>query len=270
MAIGLFVAVFLCYFIARAFSQYFITYIPRDYERTVGTHLVSAFVTDESLESKEITQYLSRLGDTILEQSKTDIGEISFGVLCSKTENALAFPGGFIFVTSGLVGLLEHEAELYSILGHEVGHIANRDSLVGLSTELFGYITTHFLLVSLIGFNPGVADMTSELTQLSYSREQELSADSFGMHAVYGKYQSLGSMISAFEKLRSFQGSTGQLAALFTTHPDTGERIERMKEIAQRREWRTDLRFQRRSAGFAAFKSVVERNCSDHPDQLKN
>lgn len=147
--------------------------------------------------------------------------------------NAMAYPGGTIAVTRGLLESLEgEEVALAFVLGHELGHFAHRDHLRSLGHRLgFG------AAVALIFGNLDViSDKATEIAFLKYSRDQERAADDFGIEAVEALFGRLEGAGRLFEVLAEADHSP-RWAYMLTTHPGSAERLkhvlERQRESAK-------------------------------------
>lgn len=142
--------------------------------------------------------------------------------------NAFALPGGGIGITRGLLDALGDEEIAYAfIVGHELGHFKNRDHLRGLVRNVGAGAALGMLFGS-----SGAAHLASnagELVGLSYSRAQEHAADDFGMTLVRQLYPDSKGADRLFVKL-SEQGEPPAWAYMFFTHPDSHERIRRLRE----------------------------------------
>jgi len=109
--------------------------------------------------------------------------ELHFTTLNSAVENAFSVPGGYVYITRQLIGLMDDESELAFALGHEVGHVAANHAHI---REQYEERNTPGVLGQIIGaiFGPGAADILqarSALDILSFSREQEYEADTLGL-----------------------------------------------------------------------------------------
>ena len=144
--------------------------------------------------------------------------------------NAFALPGGTIGVTSGLLELLNEDVALAFVLGHELGHFAHRDHLRGLGRRV-----GHALVWTVLFGNSG-ADLAGEhLTRfldLSYSRGQEAKADAYGLRLVFESYGTVEGTERLFAWLEANRNLPGW-ASLLTTHPDPGDRIENLRQVAE-------------------------------------
>lgn len=144
----------------------------------------------------------------------------------SPDPNAFAIPGGTISVTAGLLDELDEEIAIAFVMAHELGHFANRDHLKGIGRRL------GFGLGVRILFGGGLDSLTNkgaELMLLSYSRSQESLADQFAMgclDAVYGRRDGAGRLFEILNQSASLPG----WAYMFSTHPDSGERLQMLQK----------------------------------------
>jgi len=148
-------------------------------------------------------------------------------VIDSPILNAFALPGGFVFITRGLLAELENEAQLAGGLGHEIGHVVARHSATQLS-EAIGY---QALTLAAVAAGPSAGEMvaaTAALSQtmmLGYSREREFQADSMGLTYMYrAGYDPLQMSTFLAHLSTKSQGATGY-SVYSSTHPDIFDRI---------------------------------------------
>lgn len=189
--------------------------VAQDLEKKYG------LVNDPELQSR-----VSRLGMSIVAVCDRKDLPYSFKVLNSKEVNALAVPGGYIYLFKGLVDYMPSDNELAGIIGHEVGHIVKKHTVVEIERSiavsaifsiLFGNSNSSAILGNLIG----------NALMSGYSREAEREADSLGvvhtMRAGYNPY----SMLIGMEKLEAISGKSNY--GLFSTHPDTVNRVKSVR-----------------------------------------
>ena len=144
--------------------------------------------------------------------------------------NAFALPGGFVFITRGLLAEIENEAQMAGVLGHEIGHVCARHSAISIS-EAVGYQMA--TLAALAAPNSGemlmVATTLSQTMQLGYSRSREYEADAMGLTYMY-KAGYDPTQMSEFLLLlsRSGHGPSGY-GVYSSTHPDIFERVQRTR-----------------------------------------
>lgn len=150
--------------------------------------------------------------------------------------NAMALPGGLIVVTAGLLDQVESENELAFVLGHELGHYRNRDHLRALGRGIVFSLVFAVMTgrdASNIGIN--VADLALR----SFSRRQELAADDFGLELVYTQYGHVGEAWRLFERWDDDESSLFDVLGYTSTHPQPGDRIEVLEELARSKGWPT-------------------------------
>jgi len=146
----------------------------------------------------------------------------------SKTPNAFAAPGGSLMVTAGLLDLVKSDMGLAMVLSHELGHHQHRDPLRGMGRSIMlGVITSIFL-----GGSSNLVQMAFNMADVSYSREQELKADEFGLKLLHATFHKTDGAFEFFEKIS--KGETGQvekISSMMSTHPYTPDRIKMLKEL---------------------------------------
>lgn len=155
----------------------------------------------------------------------------------SELANAMALPGGLIVVTRGLLDQVESENELAFVLGHELGHFRNRDQLRAL-----GRVVALSLFLTAVTGNDvaGIGIKAADLTLRGFSRKQESRADEYGLAIVNAEYGHVNEAWHLFERWGIRDDSISGLAAYFSTHPGTGDRIWDMRILAETNAWRLD------------------------------
>ena len=147
-----------------------------------------------------------------------------------RAPNAFAFPGGTIGLTRGMLEIASDEIALAFVVGHELGHFAQRDHLRGIGRSL-----GRALVWALIFGNAGDAlgRHAGTLLDLAHSRQQESGADRFGIELVFGAYGRTEGSTRIFEWLEAHRRTPGW-ARWLQTHPDSGDRVERLRAEAKR------------------------------------
>lgn len=191
------------------------------------------------------SDYVVRVGQGIAVQSGLATRPDAFRVtmLNSSINNAFAVPGGYVYITRQLVGLMNNEAELAAVLGHEVGHVAARHSARRQSraqrNSLLGAGAAILSSVLLGGNNPlgqqisQAALQGSQLLTLKFSRTQELEADNLGVQYLTGAGYDPHAMASLLSSLAAQNSLDAQLQgqgnasmpAWASTHPDPASRV---------------------------------------------
>lgn len=167
-------------------------------------------------------------------------GDFVVTLLDSPVENAFAIPGGYVYVTRQLLALMNSEAELASVLGHEVGHVAarhaakrnTRSQIGGLAAAVLGSVTGSSLLGRAAG-------MGSQLYTLGFSRTQEYEADSLGVRYIaaagytpHAAADMLAELNDSTQLQAAVTGKGGTLPTWMSSHPNGVERIARAARLA--------------------------------------
>lgn len=228
--------------------------------------------------------YVARVGKRIAMQSGLSGSERDFTVtlLNSPINNAFAVPGGYVYVTRQLLALMNDEAELAAVLGHEVGHVAARHSrsrsrTSGVSSVLAG------LLGAVTGNSQvgQIAGQAAKLYTLRFSRQQELQADDLGVRYLStGGYDpvALSSMLTSLAEQNTLDQQAGSEGGgtpeWASTHPDPAGRVQRARQQAAQVRGPAEAR--NRDAFLAAIdgmvygddprQGVIDGNDFRHPD----
>jgi predicted Zn-dependent protease len=184
-------------------------------------------------ENKEIGQYVQALGKKITTVCDRKDIVYQFTVLESPEINAFAAPGGYIFITSGLLTAADNEAEIVVVIGHEVGHVVARHGAqriqaqlgLGIAAELSGLGKKSQLFQDMVGLGTTLAFQ-------GYSRENELEADWYG--ALYASRLGYDpkAAVSLFNKLKKVEkNSPNLLEAWLASHPPSDARIKEYARI---------------------------------------
>ena len=176
-------------------------------------------------------------------------GAYRFTVLNSAVENAFTVPGGYVYITRQLLGIMDDESQLAFALGHEVGHVAARHAQQREAAARRNSIGSIFgvLLGSVLGGNLGntIAQQSAvgaQLRTLSFSREQEHQSDTLGIrYLINAGYDPAGAsgVLSAIARASALQArvqglNNRQLPEWASTHPLTTNRVQRTTIEAQR------------------------------------
>jgi len=156
----------------------------------------------------------------------------------NQTVNAFALPGGQIFITAKLYSLLENEDQLAGVLGHEIGHVVGRHSNQQMAKSGFigGLANAAGMLIS-DGGTGGMqmAQMVANVVNMKYGREDELESDALGVRFMIDAGYDPEALLGVMRILKEASGGGGQ-PEILSTHPDTGNRAEMIKqEIAKHR-----------------------------------
>jgi predicted Zn-dependent protease len=177
------------------------------------------------IENDQLQKYIESVGEKITRVSHRQDIEYHFTAVEHESINALALPGGYIFITRGLLEKLTTEAQLASVLGHEVAHVVSRDTANMISKEIGMTILLAATIVT--GQAPGevinAAVVTQQILGLSYSRNDERQADFGGMRYMFRAGYNPKGMV---ETMEIFQKQPGEKPPeFFSTHPSPKNRL---------------------------------------------
>jgi beta-barrel assembly-enhancing protease len=176
-----------------------------------------------------IAEYVNRVGQNLVRNSDVKV-PVTIKVLDAEEVNAMALPGGFFFVNSGLILKAESESELAGVMAHEIAHIAARH---GTRQATRGQVVNlaSIPLIFMGGWTGyGIRQATSVLVPmgfLKFSRSFEQEADLLGLQYLYKAGYDPTSFVDFFEKIQSMEKKKpGTLAKVFASHPMTDDRIK--------------------------------------------
>lgn len=187
------------------------------------------------VENEALQRYVERIGLDLARESERPNLPWRFRVVEDPTPNAFALPGGFIYVTRGLLTLMDSEAELATVLGHEIGHVTARHSVSQLSKAQLAQIglgVGSILFPQAAQVAGGVAGAGLQLLFLKYGRDDERQADELGFKYAIRENYDVREADDIFRSLQRFGEGSGRspVPAWAATHPGSEERIEAMQE----------------------------------------
>ncbi len=194
-------------------------------------------------ENKALQEYVQSVGQKLLGSIDDPQFEYRFTVLEDPMLNAFALPGGYIYVTTGMLAYLDSEAALAGLLGHETGHVIGHHSVKQLKKSMGDMFLIFAGLAGSVASGSSSGDSAallvagssiSAMKKLGYGRELELNADELGMIYAYEAGYDPSESAKMFRTLR-FKSRVGGVGyhAFIATHPDTIERIVRVGEKSQ-------------------------------------
>lgn len=189
------------------------------------------------VKDKSMLLRAKKLGNRLAANAQRKNIKYQFSVLNSKEVNAMAFPGGYVFFTKGIVKLMDDEL-LAFVAGHEISHIEHRDSVKAIESaqrRMVGIaLLQRFVKGADSDLSRSLMGMTNAVVSNRYSQSAEFAADKNGIFlmaaAGYNPYKSVDAL-KALQKLGG-KDMPGFLNSLLSTHPITTDRIERAEAIA--------------------------------------
>jgi len=199
-----------------------------------------------------LTRYVNEIGQTLALFSDRPVtyGGYHFAVLDTPEVNALACPGGMIFITLGMLAKAANEEQLAAVLAHEVAHVNHRDGLAAIKKSRWVQVATMLgteaakefsgadlsQLVSL--FEGSVNDVVKTLVVNGYSREQESAADLSALAFLHrAGYDPRG--LTGYLKTIAGEQHGGAHQGIFATHPGMEQRLVRAQEVIDGNQWPT-------------------------------
>lgn len=208
-------------------------------------------------EDRELQAYVERVGNKMKNTTELKDQEFTFTVLDSDVVNAFALPGGYVYVSRGLLALARDEAELAGVLGHEVGHVVARHTaqrygraqvgaLGGTAGQILGGLAGAWLggeAGARIGAQLGAqgAGLAAQGWVQGFSREQEYEADQLGIQYLQAAGYEPRAMASFLGQLglndrlegaRTGRNAEGAVPGWLRSHPRTAERVTRAAEVS--------------------------------------
>src|ERR1700726_2355646 len=180
-----------------------------------------------------VTEYVNRIGQNLVRNSDAQV-PFTIKVIDSDVVNAMALPGGFFYVNSGLILAADEEAEMAGVMAHEIAHVAachlareqTRGTLMQLASIPFIFMGGAIGYAGYEAMGLGIP-----LTFLHFSRGFEAEADYLGIEYMYRAGYDPSAFVSFFEKIQAMEKKKpGTLAKAFDTHPQTPDRIEKSQD----------------------------------------
>ena len=200
------------------------------------------------VDDPKLKAYVDQIGQRLAKQSELPDLKFTFTVLNSDVTNAFALPGGYVYVTRGLMSLASSEAELAGVIGHEIGHVTarhtaqrySRSVATGIAATAVGVLEAVFLGTNVAG---QLGQQAGQLYLAGYSRDQEFEADTLGVRYLTRGGYAPAAMSTFLAKLQAESALAAELAGkpgstndvnIMATHPRTQDRVR--EAIAAARE----------------------------------
>ncbi|GAB6191766.1 beta-barrel assembly-enhancing protease [Desulfocastanea catecholica] len=209
-------------------------------EREIGEKLLysvrSAF---ELLDDPDITQYITKLGQDVLEVAGIQYFDYHFFVIDNKEFNAFAAPSGLIFFHSGLIGTMNSEDELASVLAHEVGHIVKRHLASRMEKGKYTSIASLGLALAALAFGGAATPVlltgalaTGQSLNLHFSRQDEEEADLMAYDWLKKLHRDPAGQVKMLESMRRIARYRSEKPPQYLlTHPNPEERLNYIESL---------------------------------------
>jgi len=193
-------------------------------------------------QNHKAAEYLTRIGNLVLANSRKAPFDFRFHIVKSSAVNAFATPGGYVYINTGLIRLVENEAELAGVLAHEIAH-ANARHIAAIldKSQKVSIASLAAILAGALfgGGGQGTAAVAAfsmaaatHLT-LQYSREHEEEADRLGMACLVQSGYDGKAMLDFLRIMRRYEFYSSTVPSYFLTHPGTDERIRYLDGLLQ-------------------------------------
>jgi predicted Zn-dependent protease len=224
--------------------QEFTPLLPPSKEKQVGAEQHRNVVNEFGgiYNHKRLNSYVQSIAYKVASASELPPSTFQVFILNSPEVNAFALPGGYVYLTRGLIAIANTEAELAGVIGHEMGHVtarhaanrSNAQAISGLGAMLIGVVTGSQQIAQ-------VAQLGTQGLVASYSRGQEDEADMLGVRYLaksgynpYAQSDFLRNLRIYTDYEKSLSPESGNaMPSFFSTHPDTGGRVVKAREYAQ-------------------------------------
>ncbi|HUO81525.1 MAG TPA: M48 family metalloprotease [Gammaproteobacteria bacterium] len=197
-------------------------------------------------EDEELQAYVQSLGERLAKTSHRSDLEYHFTVVEDDAVNAFALPGGYIYVSRGLIAHMNSEAELAAVIGHEIGHVTGRHAVRQQSrAKLLNTLGSAVGVVSGVPIAGGAASIAGGALVRGYGRSLELEADELGAEYLAKAGYPTEAMISVIDILKQqerFEIDRARIErrearvshGFFSTHPDNDKRLEEIVRAAEK------------------------------------
>ena len=200
-------------------------------------------------DNKALQQYVNEVGQRLGRASHRPNLQYTYVVVDSPEINAFALPGGYIYITRGILSYLNSEAELAAVLGHETGHVTARHSVQQLSASTAANVGASVLQIFVPGLRNQAGDsiinLLGNVFLSGYGREHELEADRLGADYLYRTGYDPQAMIKVVGVLKNQETFDAEVAksegrqprayhAVFASHPDNDTRLQQVVAEAGR------------------------------------
>jgi predicted Zn-dependent protease len=185
------------------------------------------------VQNEKLQAYVNQVGLWLAMQTERPDLPWRFGVMDSDSVNAFAAPGGYVFITRGLLLRMRNEAELAGVLAHEIGHVLKRHHLVAIQKNAKTGLAANLMSIAVDNSSGGYGEWkkkaigaSTELYARGLDKEDEFEADRLGVViAARAGYDPYG-LPSVLQTLDSMSPQDSNLALMFKTHPSSRQRLD--------------------------------------------
>lgn len=237
-------------------------------EIAIGENLASVLLGVSPLyDNTFVQQYVNKVGSHLASHGSRDELTWYFAVLDSQDINAFAAPGGYVFITKGLLDILSSEAELAAVLAHEIAHTELSHQINSIKSGDAQSALTDIAFASASAYqgNKGASQNQREYTQYAealtefslslytkgLSKSDEYAADEEAAHLLSRAGYDIYALASVLKRIESFSADDFALASLYQTHPKPTDRLTKLGSVLSELE-QTSFNWQTLSDRFSA------------------
>ncbi len=188
------------------------------------------------VEDQSLSSYIRDIGQAMVPVSHRPSLAFEFRLLDDPVVNAFALPGGYVYITRGILAYLNSESALAGVMGHEIGHVAARhgvkrytkQTILGLGLGVGSALSSDFAEYA------GLVSVAGQLLLLKYGRDEERQSDRLGVEYATKIGYDTQDMAEFFRTLQRMRPAEGGLPGWMSTHPDPGERTETVHALTAR------------------------------------
>ena len=216
---------------------------PEQEEAAIGQHMAGTLLGASKLSTAQQQQrYVNRVGRLLTLSSPRPQLNWHFGVLQDNDVNAFAAPGGYVFVTSGLLNMLDNEAQLAGVLSHEIAHVTHKDylkamrsnNLLGAALDVGAFVgsaaTNGQASAQQREFAQSVVNASKELYARGLDKSDEYAADTTALQTMKQAGYDPYAYVVVMQKLQARAAQDSGMALLLQTHPSPTDRLQAMGE----------------------------------------
>ena len=182
-------------------------------------------------QGQALNQYVANVGVRLAQASSRPNLPWRFGVVVSDDLNAFALPGGIVCVTTGALKAMKNEAELATVLAHEIGHVAERHGIDQLKRAM----VAQGLAIAALGTSPEIAQAAGaiavQIVLNGYGREAEFEADRFGIQLASKAGYNPEALVAFLETIAAHGGGTPGWLIPLSNHPSVQQRVQAIQQL---------------------------------------
>ena len=204
--------------------------VPPSAEMKMGRIFADATVAGKVVDDQVLVGAVDTMGKALVAQAPDHPYTFRFRVVEMPIENAFAFPGGEVMVTTGLLAAASSPDELAGVLGHEVQHVLKRHTTKRLMQELGLWVGLSVVLGDLGTLGAIAVSYGQDLVGLAFGRDQELESDREGMKLAHGAGFDPKGLGAFFKRMEAKGGD--EIPAILSTHPGHDDRLAQIDSLA--------------------------------------